>query len=103
MSNISVNDSPLHNRVDLNLIANTQQSWHSVLTELRDGGEHGVNNNQLKERARIFKAHVEALCLTIEALPPQGRTLEFSGSSNMFTPDSFNNIIHTPRNTKFPT
>lgn len=82
MSEIQVGGGPVHNRVDVALVSEVNDSWMAILKELESPtGEHGINNNELKERFNRFAQAAQALHASVAALPPQGRTLHFKGSS----------------------
>lgn len=96
-SEIQVGGGPIHNRIEVETIANVDQAWRNIKHELAHGGEHGVNNNQLKELFRIFASHAQYLHAQVEALPAQGRNVVFTGSSIMFSQETMNKIIASER------
>ena len=75
MTSIEVTGGPAHNRVDLEKIKRVQQLWMEFLQELQKPGEHGINNNELKQRMNAMGQAVTDLGLQVLALPAQGRHL----------------------------
>lgn len=81
MSLIEVGGGPVHNRVDVSLIAAVNDRWRKFLEELaKPSREHGVNNNELKELVNSFAQAGAALQAQVLSLPAQGRQLYFKST-----------------------
>lgn len=91
---IEVGGGPIHNRIDANLIGECIRAWDRFVSELESvNHEHGVNNNELKERASRLKVAIDALYLNVRLLPPQGRRVSFTAT----TTTSMSEIIRCAR------
>jgi len=64
--------------LDVDTIADVHKIWASLLEEIQNPN---VNNNELKERGARLLFATQRLNAQIQALPPQGRNLHFSGES----------------------
>lgn len=77
---IEVGGGPVHNRIDLEKVSRTNELWVQFLQELNKPGEHGVNNNQLKQCINAVGQSLTDLAQQVLALPAQGRHLGLKGS-----------------------
>lgn len=80
MSEIEVVDGPCHNRISIERIGAVERLWTALKEELRKPGEHGINNNELKQMTCAFCQAVGDLEAEVRALPAQGRVLKFTGT-----------------------
>jgi len=94
---IVVGTDHVHKQIDLSEVADVHQAWRQVTQELALGGEHGVNNNQLKELFRVFAIKAQRLHSRVENLPAQGRHITMSGSTTMFSADTFKSVLEEQR------
>jgi len=72
---IDVGGGPAHNRIEVSLISEVNDNWQRFLTELQSPGEHGTNNNELKQRIAAFAEAGARLTAQVLNLPAQGREL----------------------------
>lgn len=81
MGEIHVIGGPSHNRLPMELISEVNDCWHLILKELQKPGEHGVNNNEIKEVVNRWAQAGAAFQAAVNNLPAQGRMIEFKANS----------------------
>ena len=80
MSDIQIGGGPAHNRVEVSLVSEVNECWKRFILELEKPGDHGINNNELKQWVNAFAQAGARLQHQVLSLPAQGRQLGFKGT-----------------------